>query len=138
MAQSTLVQASAVAIDGKALLIEGEPGSGKSSLALALIECGAQLIGDDGVELIREDERIIAAPPPNTAGKLEIRGIGIVDMPATTAQLSLILTLEETAERFRETADVREVLGVSIPTIPFVPGSIAPAERALWALRTYG
>ena len=52
-ASDPLFQASAVAINGRALLIEGEPGAGKSSLALALIDRGAQLIGDDGVALRR-------------------------------------------------------------------------------------
>lgn len=134
----TLVQASAVAIDGRALLIEGEPGSGKSSLALALIERGAKLIGDDGVELARENERILAKPPPNITGKLEIRGVGIVDLEPMSAPLALILSLTDDAPRFRETADHRDVLGVSVPLLPFIPGAIAPAERANWALKLHG
>ncbi|HQA17982.1 MAG TPA: serine kinase, partial [Novosphingobium sp.] len=46
---SLVHQATCVAIKGRALLIEGPPGSGKSSMALALIDRGAALIGDDGV-----------------------------------------------------------------------------------------
>ncbi len=133
-----LVQASAVAIDGQALLIEGEPGSGKSSLTLALIERGAKLIGDDGVTLTREGEQVLATPPHNIVGKLEIRGVGIVDLPAASAPLALILTLTDDAPRYREVAHTRDLLGYAIPTLPFVPGTIAPAERALWALKLYG
>ncbi len=132
-----LIQASAVAIGGRALLIEGAPGSGKSSLALALIDRGAQLIGDDGVTLTRSEGRIIARPPPEIAGKLEIRNVGLVDLPCVSAPLALILTLSEDAVRFRETAEIKMILGVEIPEIPFTPGSIAPAVRAEWAFRTF-
>ncbi len=136
--EPSLVQASAVAIDGQALLIEGDPGSGKSSLALVLIERGAQLIGDDGVTLTRDGEQIIASPPPNITGKLEIRGVGIVDLPTDSAPLALILTLAGDAPRYREVADSRDLLGCAVPVLPFVPGAIAPAERALWALKLHG
>ena len=57
-------QATCVAIGGRAVLIEGEPGSGKSSLALALIDRGAALIGDDGVRLELRGNRLYASPPP--------------------------------------------------------------------------
>ncbi|MEM8726301.1 MAG: HPr kinase/phosphatase C-terminal domain-containing protein [Pseudomonadota bacterium] len=135
--QSTLIQATAIAIGGHALMIEGEPGSGKSSLALALIERGAQLIGDDGVRLTSKGETIIASPPPNITGKLEIRGVGIVELPTVTAPLALILALADDAPRYREAAETREIFGVTLPALPFTPGTIAPAERALWALRTH-
>ena len=74
-------QASAVAIEGRALLIEGPPGSGKSSLALALIERGAGLIGDDAVTLTASEEQLIASPPPNITGLLEVRGVGLARLP---------------------------------------------------------
>ncbi len=133
-----LVQASAVAVNGQALLIEGEPGSGKSSLALALIERGAQLIGDDGVTLTRNGKQVVASPPPNITGKLDIRGVGIVDLSTASAPLALILTLTDNAPRYREFADRRDLFGCAVPALPFVPGTIAPAERALWALKLHG
>ncbi|MGQ7828571.1 HPr kinase/phosphorylase [Altererythrobacter sp. Z27] len=133
-----LVQATAVAIGGRALLIEGPPGSGKSSLALALIDRGAQLIGDDGVRLIREGDSVIASPPPNIANKLEIRGVGIVDLPATSAPLALILTLEAEAPRFPDPVQTREVLGLALPLLRFRPGDAIQALRAEWALHVHG
>jgi len=134
-----LLSASAVAIEGRALAIEGPPGIGKSSLALALIDRGAALIGDDGVTLTRKDDALIASPPPNIAGKLEVRGVGLVDLPvAAAAPLALILSLGERGERLPDRIDLRELLGLGIPTLPFEPGTIAPAERALWALRKHG
>lgn len=133
-----LVQASAVAIDGRALLIEGVPGSGKSSLALALIDRGAQLIGDDGVRLELDGDRVIAAPPPNIAGKLEIRGVGIIDLPATSAPVALILALDEEAPRFPDPVPVQELLGQTIPRLLFRAEDANAAIRAEWALRLHG
>ena len=74
-------QASCVAIGGRGLLIDGPPGSGKSSLALALIDRGATLVGDDGVLLELRGGRLWALPPPNIAGLLEIRNVGLAMLP---------------------------------------------------------
>ncbi|MCX7284059.1 MAG: serine kinase, partial [Novosphingobium sp.] len=68
-----------VAIGGRGILIEGPPGAGKSSLALALIDRGALLVGDDGVMLEVRAGRLIAAPHPQISGKLEVRNVGLVD-----------------------------------------------------------
>lgn len=139
-AGSVVVHASGVVIGGRALLIEGPPGSGKSSLTLALLDRGAGLIGDDAVSLTRDGDRVIAAPPPNIAGLIELRGVGIVTWPlAGAAALSLILTLGEAApERLPERIARRDVLGVPIPVLPFIPGSLAPAVRAEQALMLHG
>ena len=134
-----IFQASAVAIDGRALAIEGKPGTGKSSLALALIERGAMLIGDDGVRLSVEDQKVLASPPPNIAGLLEIRGVGLIERPtAPPTPLALVLSLGEAGERLPETVPVRDIFGHDVPCLAFDPGTIAPAERALWALRAHG
>lgn len=135
----TLIQASAVAIDGRALIIEGEPGSGKSSLALALIDRGATLIGDDGVEVRRDGDRVLACPPPNISGLIEIRNVGLVEFEiAPPTPIALILTLSDGAERLPDSTPPRHILGLAIPQIAFAPGSIAPAPRAEWALRKHG
>lgn len=135
-----VMQASAVVIGGRALLIEGPPGSGKSSLALALIDRGAGLIGDDAVRLTRGGGEIIASPPPHIAGLIEVRGIGIVTLPlADPAPVALILTLGSAAgERLPEVAARRDILGLAIPVLPFTPGTLAPAIRAEWALAVHG
>ena len=98
----TIANVTCVAVDGRCLLIEGPPGSGKSTLALELIDRGAVLVGDDGVGLDLRDEVLWAVPPPNIAGKLEIRGVGIVDLPCTEAPVALALQLTETAPRLPE------------------------------------
>lgn len=120
-------------------MIEGEPGSGKSSLALALIDRGAQLIGDDGVTLQRDGEAIMAHPPPNIGGMLEVRGVGLVELPlGPPAPLALILRLGEPGQRLPETLPTRDIMGAALPVLAFEPGAIAPAERAEWALRVHG
>jgi serine kinase of HPr protein (carbohydrate metabolism regulator) len=136
-----LTQASAVAIDGRALILEGPPGSGKSSLMLSLIDRGATLIGDDGVTLARDGDRILASPPPNIAGLLEIRGVGLVTMPtAADVPVALILSLvgEGHAERLPGMLVTRDLFGLAIPVLPFAHGTIAPAVRTEWALHRHG
>lgn len=141
--KSQIVQASAVAIDGRCVLIEGDPGAGKSSLALALIARGAQLIGDDAVRLSRSaaDGRghLIASPPPNIEGLIEVRGVGLLTRAlAPPTPLALVLSLTSRTERLPEALDHRTWLGCSVPVLPFAPGTIAPAERALAALELHG
>ncbi|MFU7527799.1 HPr kinase/phosphorylase [Qipengyuania sp. ASV99] len=137
--QSPIMQASVVAIGGRALAIEGPPGSGKSSLALALIDRGAQLIGDDAVMLSRDGEAVMAGPPPNIAGLIEVRGVALIELPiAPPSPLALILTLGAECERLPKAALQREILGVLVPCLSFSPGSIAPAIRAEWALARHG
>lgn len=129
---------SAVAIDGRAVLIEGAPGSGKSSLALALIDRGAVLIGDDGVRLSHGEGRIWASPPLNIAGLIELRNVGLVELPTTDAPLALVLALDPAAPRLPEGADQRIVLGEAIPALALYPDSPALPLRAEYALKMYG
>ncbi|AOL94288.1 HPr kinase/phosphorylase [Porphyrobacter sp. LM 6] len=136
-----VMQASAVVIGGRALLIEGPPGSGKSSLALALIDRGAALIGDDAVTLTASDGRLIAAPPPNIAGLIEVRGVGLIRLHAVSdIPIALILSLGgATPVRLPEVPlPYRTIAGVAIPVLAFDPGTIAPALRAEHALSLHG
>jgi len=126
-----------VAVEGRGLLIEGSPGSGKSSLALALIDRGAVLVGDDGVELENRAGRLWALPPPNIAGMLEVRGVGIVTLPAAPAPLALVLALGDAADRLPEPR-THEIEGVAIPSLAFSADGPASALRAEWALRLHG
>ncbi|GMM93206.1 HPr kinase/phosphatase C-terminal domain-containing protein [Qipengyuania sp. MTN3-11] len=128
-----LANVTCVAVSGRGLLIEGPPGSGKSSLALALIDRGAVLVGDDGIVLEPRASRLWASPPPRIAGKLELRGIGLIEFPTTSAPVSLVLSLDPAAPRFPEIA-TRQLAGIAVPLLAFRTGdAIAPlrAEKAL-------
>lgn len=74
----TTIHASAVAIDGRGLLILGPSGSGKSSLALALMGLGARLVADDRVILAADADGLVADCPGPLLGRIEARGIGIL------------------------------------------------------------
>jgi serine kinase of HPr protein (carbohydrate metabolism regulator) len=63
------------------ILIRGASGSGKSRLALALIERGARLVADDRVHIAARDGRVIASAPDRTAGLIELRGRGLIAVP---------------------------------------------------------
>jgi serine kinase of HPr protein (carbohydrate metabolism regulator) len=74
------IHATAVAVGGKAVLLRGPSGSGKSDLALRLIQAGAVLIADDACDLSVMDGGVSVSAPPEIRGLLEVRGIGIVRM----------------------------------------------------------
>ncbi|MGX7894799.1 HPr kinase/phosphorylase [Tsuneonella sp. HG222] len=133
-----LANVTCVAIGGRGLLIEGASGSGKSTLALMLLDRGAQLVGDDGVTLEVEGDRVIAAPPPHTAGKLEIRNVGLIDLPAVSAPLALVVRLDPEAPRFIAAPGAAEVAGQALPLVRLYPDTPALPLRVEWALRQFG
>ena len=108
------------------------------SEVLANVSCGATLVGDDGVTLERRGGRVWAAPPPVTAGKLEIRNVGLVDMPVTEAPLCLVIRLDRDAPRYVEQASVAELLGDHLPELALYPDAAALPLRTEWALRRHG
>lgn len=131
--------ATAVAIGGRALLVEGTPGSGKSSLALALIDRGATLIGDDGVALRRSGGTLLAAPPPRIAGLLEVRNVGLLTYPvADDVPVSLVLRLDPAAPRFIDAAGSVDLCGVALPVVSLWPDSSVLHLRAEAALQRWG
>ena len=131
-------QASCVSIEGRGVLIEGSPGSGKSSLALALIDRGATLVGDDGVLLEERGGKLWALPPPTIAGLIEIRNVGLASLPAEAAPVALVLRLDPEAPRLPESAERAILAGVSVPLIRLFPDALALPLRAEWALSLHG
>ncbi|MEG3086364.1 HPr kinase/phosphorylase [Sphingomonas sp. PB4P5] len=107
----------AVAIGGRAVLIEGPSGAGKSDLALRLIDRGATLVSDDYTLLTREDDRLVARAPQTIAGRMEVRGLGIVTVAhLLCAPVGLLVRLSAQVERMPEPA-AQVIVGVTIPLI---------------------
>lgn len=85
------------------VLLLGASGSGKSDLALRLIERGALLVSDDRTELFVRDEKLFARAPAALAGLLEIRGAGIIELSyEREAQISLAVELADSVPRLPE------------------------------------
>jgi serine kinase of HPr protein (carbohydrate metabolism regulator) len=75
------IHATTVAIDGRGVMILGGSGTGKSDLALRLIDRGAVLVSDDYTQVDRRGDTLVASAPPTIAGQIEIRGLGIASSP---------------------------------------------------------
>jgi HPr kinase/phosphorylase len=104
----------AVAVDGRACLITGAAGAGKSTLAIEMIALGAELVADDRVDLRRAGEGLVLSAPPAIAGLIEARGAGILRMPACReAALALIVDLDRSETERLPRHRSREVLSVS-------------------------
>jgi serine kinase of HPr protein (carbohydrate metabolism regulator) len=133
------VHASTVAMDGRAVVIMGPSGAGKSDLVLRLLDRGFTLVSDDQTLVKRDGERLIASAPPNIAGKLEIRGIGIVDMK-TVSDMPIALLVELTSEIQRLPDDSRErpILGVHLPLISIDAMTASAASKVGLALDRMG
>jgi HPr kinase/phosphorylase len=134
-----LIHATAVAIDGEAVLLRGAPGSGKSDLALRLIDGGARLISDDQTVLHRKDAQVLVRAPATIVGLIEVRGLGILQIdPVDEAPLGLLMDLVSSVE-IERLPDPRweTILGVPIPLIALAPFEAAAAAKVRLARRAF-
>ena len=128
------IHATAIAVDEQGILLRGPSGSGKSDLALRLIEQGAQLISDDRTELMKKGNDLVSFAPSTIEGLLEIRHVGIIRMQnlgATPIRLVVDLVSPEELERMPET-QTTTIDGVELPLVRLAPFEhSAPAKVSL-------
>ena len=137
MTPALLVHATTVAIDGRAVLLRGPSGSGKSDLALRLIDAGADLVADDQSELRRVGDAVTVRAPASLAGLIEVRGVGIVRCaPLSDVPLALIVDLVAGDAVERLPAPYREnVLGLDLPCLALAPFEASAPAKLRAALR---
>lgn len=136
---SETLHCSTVAIDGRAVMIEGRSGSGKSDLALRLIDRGAMLVSDDYTIALRKGKVLHASSPANIAGKMEVRGIGLVEMKhVSDVPVALIVQLFDTVDRMPPTPELRVVAGVSVPVMKIAPMENSAPIKVELAMKAFG
>ena len=130
------VHGTCVKIGGAGVLFRGESGSGKSDLALRLIDQGALLVSDDQVELALSGQSVVARAPEPIAGLIEVRGVGLFHLPYRDAPLKLIIDLVagRPLERLPEVS-YETVLDASIPRFDLNPWEISATAKVRIALR---
>ena len=133
------VHASTVASNGRAVLITGPSGSGKSDLALRLLDRGFTLVSDDQTVVKKDGNRLLASAPPTIAGKLEIRGIGIIDMERLdNVPLALIVELTSDIQRLPDDSRERPILGVKLLLITIDAMTASAPSKVAIALDRMG
>ena len=133
---SETLHASTVAIDGRAVMIVGRSGSGKSDLALRLIDRGAKLVSDDYTLVVRRSGVLFARAPATIAGKMEVRGIGIVDVPhVEEVPVALIVEIEAEVLRMPERRQ-RTIAGVEVRQVAIEPFAASAPIKVELALRS--
>ena len=126
-----LLHGTCVALGKNAALIRGESGAGKSDFAFRFINLisvhdheATHLVADDQVNVTRIEDQIRVAPPATIAGKLELRGIGIIEVPyLIEARLRLIVDLKPSNQisRLPDWTTTHEILGLHLPGIELAP-----------------
>lgn len=133
------LHASCVANDGRAVLIAGPSGSGKSDLALRLLDHGFTLVSDDRTIVRKEGDKLVASAPATIKGKLEIRGIGIVDMQSVSdVPVALVVDLTSDIQRLPDDSRARLILGMSIPLITVDAMTASAASKVTLGLDRLG
>lgn len=123
MKTNTTIHATCVDIEGKGVLIKGQSGSGKSSLALQLMAIGASLVSDDRTILVNVEGTLIASAPSSIRNLIEARGIGILNAKSLIqSEVHCVIDLDQLErERLPKERKVT-LLGIELPLLLRVDG----------------
>ncbi len=133
----TLIHATGIFYESRGVLLTGPSGSGKSDLALRMMARGAELVGDDYLQLsIDKTGRLVMSPAANIAGRIEVRNVGIMSVPhRAVAPVDLILDLKDRAQLDRlPEPKFSELEGVNIPCLDFHAFDLSAPEKLRAAL----
>lgn len=126
------VHGTSLVVKGVGVLLRGPPGSGKSDLALRLIDGGAQLVADDQTVLDFENGRLIMTSHAVIEGLLEVRGVGILPAPSTArARLGLVIDLVPKLSDIERMPEKQfcEFLGVRVRLLRLFPFMASAAAK---------
>jgi len=133
------IYASCVAYNGKAILLMGKSGSGKSDLALRLImDKSAVLVADDRVDVWEENGVLWATAPQNIKSLLEVRGVGLCRFKCLEkAPVSLVIELAEKPEEIERMPNLQKttIAGVSLPVAKIFPFEASAVDKVLLACK---
>ena len=148
MSQSPSIHASAVLIGARAALIQGPAGSGKSRLAVALLDAArqglipfARLVADDRAHVEAAHGRLLVRPAPALAGLIEVRGLGIRRVPyEPLATVDVLVELgSKDAERLPARSRAQVVIeGIALPRLAVAAGADALPLVLAWLLTKDG
>jgi HPr kinase/phosphorylase len=135
--KSEQIHATCIALDGRGVLLRGPSGSGKSDMALRLIDAGAELVADDRVDLSLAEGILTASAPPALRDLLEVRGLGILQFPAlTAAPVAVVCNLVAALDVKRHPEDnCTTILGVELPIFALAPFEASAILKVQLALR---
>ncbi|ARO13601.1 HPr kinase/phosphorylase [Ketogulonicigenium robustum] len=129
----TIIHATTVALGGRAVLLTGDAGSGKSATALQMIALGCKLVADDRTQIMPEGGRLIATCPTHITGLIEARGVGLLRAPhQARAEVVVVAAMDEKALERLPQAHQMTLCGVEIPVLHNPDTRYFPA-----ALHTY-
>lgn len=134
------IHATAVSMNGRGVLLAGGSGCGKSDLALRLIDRGATLIADDMVIVSRRDDLLFSQASAKASGRLHVRGIGIIQLPATAqpVPLAIAIRLGRSGEGGSPAGRFGPVLGLMLPEVHLAPFELSATVKVALALDRWG
>lgn len=140
------VHATAIAVAGRAAIIRGPSGSGKSDLALrclatapsVLVPDVALLVADDQVQVARRGDALIASAPASLHGRIEVRGLGILVLGSVEreARVAIIVDLcgPNEEDRLPDPWPLAALAGVELPLLRLWPFAASAPLKVLTAL----